>query len=188
MMLLGHLMLIPGPLVMLSSAPDLRKMLPSHLEVLTSPLTHLAALTSPPYALVVTASIPVLLMERASAYGLVRRLTSSPSFSVMLTAASSLLMTISNILVALSSPLVFLVTAPGLQMSLASPSGLQMMRHLLPASATRLNKIGPQASLVYARQLRWGQQHPLRPVQPCLTLLHQPPPLALGPHQPLFPR
>ena len=34
MMLLGHLMLIPGPLVMLSSAPDLRKMLPSHLEVL----------------------------------------------------------------------------------------------------------------------------------------------------------
>ena len=51
MMLLGHLMLIPGPLVMLSSAPDLRKMLPSHLEVLTSPLTHLAALTCTPFML-----------------------------------------------------------------------------------------------------------------------------------------
>ena len=177
-----------GFLMTLASMSDLLRILPGHLEMLTSPLTHLSALTSglmvtmtsPPCDMVVTASLPVilltlpdLLMERASPYNLVMRLPSAPGFLGTLSSASNLLMLLPDVL------------RPSWMIPRLRPS-LQML--LLPVSASRLNKIGPRASLVYARQPRGGQLHLLLPVQPHLELLQQPPPRALGPYRPPFPR
>ena len=69
---------------------------------------------------------PGLHMRRASTLGTQGTMTSAPSHAMMLT--------------------------PGLQLVPSLWANLQTMLCLQSASASRLNKIGPRASLVYVRQ------------------------------------
>ena len=109
------------------------------MAMLTSALCYLEALTSPPDLLAT----------------LLRMQSLAPSFFVMFASPPALLVTLTS-----ATRLLATLTLASGHLRMSSwmiprlwPS-LHLMLRLLSASASRLNKIGPRARLVYVRQPR----------------------------------
>ena len=89
---------------------------------------------------------PGLHMRRASTLGTQVTMTSPPCDQVVTASLPDLLRMLS------SAPSHAMMLTPGLQLVPSLWANLQTMLCLQSASASRLNKIGPRASLVYVRQ------------------------------------